>query len=1084
MEDSFDFSDCPYCISFYIDEEFVFIDGFNSGCTTGKQIELYKGKFCRASLLYDATTGQILGEEDTAYNQRPWEENDTITYVENIFMELNNIYLKRKLLSYQKNLHDSIILHATVMFLRRAGSRFRTRFGIMSQWISSYHYVFNMPTHWDPTIKDEIIWPLFVEAELVKEDDHRSRILFHNQVDIKLKVATSYHNGLRNSSYVMYGLKFLGNNLIITMDLFSVHHCSVVILKDKSPIRLIESIYFTVPLKYETSNGIEACLEARGIIADSNLIQQLNELVEEFSTLQCFVRVPEEYTYKPFSAIEAENLGLLEDQVISIQSITMQEVLIEVLDDIKLAIMEKMNIFSNYGHVLCWETIIALHHTLQSEELCWTHFILFHSLSQWLIDYGMQQFNHVPLVVNKTPNCFVTLETNTLLDCNNSQTNEVVESFINQQDPLILSDLAEPNTSDIFSTSHLDGKPSYVINIDVSSERTGFICSILGDQNRVIGFTDYLICEIPSLTQYFVQPEIYQRGLLRIPTRIKSLVDVYFGDAIKNYSTEQDFYLEVRPGIKKLLTECPFDKFFFRNEDDFSVVDTNFLTLSRPGYRLCFVYIYLAYVNKMISVLMDTDFGDNWKEKNVGYLLYIDSKAKEVCLRRDRFEYILKGSCILNEEDTKQKGIILGDIGDVFARIQASLGSSTPVKSHFAVIYICQTDIFITVYQVFKIPSEIADASTSKTRCDHISVEDTNKVLCKNIWHRIKSRQTVKFCALHQNNKGADLGSLRTFKTVIKNISHHVSEIFSNSGKCLNMDKEISVSINNTCNCYFHLTLRMIIDFGMKPVIRNITDRLKGFLITSLSSYDMANILITGNAFKLTCNTALFTVYIALVRRAFYGNRWSIVSVLNQDPQELSDPIIDQKLDMCEIFATGMMSKVFKYTYALCIKSVVKDKQLYSGNSSGAYITTKEHSTVYGDDLNMAFVVTKRGDNISYKLNDVQFCIAFKHTNDYIPTSSYKATLGLVRILSIENFDLHSFIAIDAMLLHEVGSFDIDCEKKMYTSFELKVQSMYINGSQIIEFELCLPDIEHAERNNDIGDQVIDICEQLTVGYI
>lgn len=208
------------------------------------------------------------------------------------------------------------------------------------------------------------------------------------------------------------------------------------------------------------------------------------------------------------------------------------------------------------------------------------------------------------------------------------------------------------------------------------------------------------------------------------------------------------------------------------------------------------------------------------------------------------------------------------------------------------------------------------------------------------------------------------------------------------------MDKEISVSISNTCNCYSHLTLRMIIDFGMKPVIRNITDRLKGFLITCLSHNDMANILITGNAFKFTCNTPLFTVYIALVRRAFYGDRWSIVSVLNQDPQQLGQPIIDQKLDMCRIFATGVMGQVFKYTYALRIMSVVKDNQLYSGNSSGAYITTKEHSKAHGHGLNMAFVVTKRGDGIFYKHNDLQFCIAFKHTNDYIPTSNYMATLG------------------------------------------------------------------------------------------
>lgn len=70
------------------------------------------------------------------------------------------------------------------------------------------------------------------------------------------------------------------------------------------------------------------------------------------------------------------------------------------------------------------------------------------------------------------------------------------------------------------------------------------------------------------------------------------------------------------------------------------------------------------------------------------------------------------------------------------------------------------------------------------------------------------------------------------------------------------------------------------------------------------------------------------------------------------------------------------------------------------------------------------------------------------------------------------------------MRSHEIGSFDIDCEKNIYSSFKLKVRSQYNDGSPIIAFELCLPDIEHAERNDGIGGQVIEICEQLTYGYI
>ncbi|KAI7893003.1 uncharacterized protein EV154DRAFT_163762 [Mucor mucedo] len=204
MEGGFNYFECPYCISFYFDEEFVYASSFNSGSDIRHKLDLFKDEICKASLIYDATTGQILGEENIAYTQRPSEDNDTIVYVENVFMELNGIYLKRKSLSYKSSFYDDNVLHTAVLFLRRVGNRFRTRIGILGQCISSYHYSLNMPPHWDPTIKDELIWNLFVEAELVRKDDHRGKIIFHDQIDTKLKVATMHYKGLRNGSYVIY----------------------------------------------------------------------------------------------------------------------------------------------------------------------------------------------------------------------------------------------------------------------------------------------------------------------------------------------------------------------------------------------------------------------------------------------------------------------------------------------------------------------------------------------------------------------------------------------------------------------------------------------------------------------------------------------------------------------------------------------------------------------------------------------------------------------------------------------------------------------------------------------------------------
>lgn len=144
----------------------------------------------------------------------------------------------------------------------------------------------------------------------------------------------------------------------------------------------------------------------------------------------------------------------------------MQEIQLELLGsakDIFAGIMK--NVFSNYRHVLRWETIIALHYTHQSERSCWNHCFLFHSLKLWLIDYGEQHFGHVPLVFNKTPYCLVVLVTKSLIKCNNFKTNELVKSYTIQQDPLIISDLTEATTSKKFSTLFLDRTLNYVVHI-------------------------------------------------------------------------------------------------------------------------------------------------------------------------------------------------------------------------------------------------------------------------------------------------------------------------------------------------------------------------------------------------------------------------------------------------------------------------------------------------------------------------------------------------------------------------------------------------------------------------------------------
>ncbi|KAI7893002.1 uncharacterized protein EV154DRAFT_502982 [Mucor mucedo] len=213
--------------------------------------------------------------------------------------------------------------------------------------------------------------------------------------------------------------------------------------------------------------------------------------------------------------------------------------------------------------------------------------------------------------------------------------------------------------------------------------------------------------------QYFVQSELYQQTSLRISERMKLSMDRHFGNILENYSeifsTEEEFYPKVKPKIREFLTEGSFDKFFFSTMDDANLDNNNFVTLHKPGYLLCFKYIYLAYVNKLISSHMDKHFGHHWREMNVGYVLFINPTVEKTCFFTSRTDYLLYGSCILDKDDRKKKGRILWNMGGIITKIP---DASFPVKSFFALVSMGQTEICIQLHQVVKLSSENEDVST------------------------------------------------------------------------------------------------------------------------------------------------------------------------------------------------------------------------------------------------------------------------------------------------------------------------------------------------------------------------------------
>lgn len=255
------------------------------------------------------------------------------------------------------------------------------------------------------------------------------------------------------------------------------------------------------------------------------------------------------------------------------------------------------------------------------------------------------------------------------------------------------------------------------------------------------------------------------------------LIDKYCEDITRDYSknliTADMFYLEVQPKIKKILSECSFDTLNPGDKSDAVEI------LHQPEYTFIFESIYLAYVNNLITIRMDEVFDEDWKEKNVGYLVSIDPTLEKTCFDCADANYLLFGCGILNEDDPNKKGVILSDEGGAMTKIQEKTDIISPVKSFVALVSINQTEINLSLYQIVKAASKDQDVSTVFIRRHSISFENTTEVLCKSIWNQIKSSEEINCCDRHNSKESKldNLGSLYTFKTAIKNIRQRISEM-------------------------------------------------------------------------------------------------------------------------------------------------------------------------------------------------------------------------------------------------------------------------------------------------------------------
>lgn len=205
--------------------------------------------------MYNIQTEVVLATGDEAdYRKFSEADENSVFYMENIIIKLNDIYLKG---TQEYNAHDRMILAGIVLFLKHLTKDYSLGKAISHQSYVDYHFAFTLPTHWNSGIREQMLRPLFIQAGLLKTNDHHDRLLFFSQLEGDFRHLQSLdHTGssrintriANGRQYIMYKLRLVDKKLIVTMDFFSAHYPPVTAVDESYVPKALQSLYFTVSL--------------------------------------------------------------------------------------------------------------------------------------------------------------------------------------------------------------------------------------------------------------------------------------------------------------------------------------------------------------------------------------------------------------------------------------------------------------------------------------------------------------------------------------------------------------------------------------------------------------------------------------------------------------------------------------------------------------------------------------------------------------------------------------------------------------------------------------------------------------------
>ncbi|KAI9273790.1 hypothetical protein EDC94DRAFT_689813 [Helicostylum pulchrum] len=784
---------------------------------------------------------------------------------------------------------------------------------------SALHYVFVAPSVWEEEIREVLIRPLFVQANLISKDDHQDRLLFCTDVESTYYYITQYQGN--------DNLKLKRNTIIRSID---------VVEESKVSIQLY-SIFIGNPL-FDFSNSLlfPKLLDSNSSFLTTNDVK---------NGIREFIK-----TKFSFDVSEETSQNLMEEIIpISYENIADDDESLSETDKYQKACLQSISPFdicaeiskhlSNNLKLLLQNNLIKEYSILKMPNKCWRgpQLKVDRGLLDWaefLFDYTYTSFGSKYIVSKRLP--FMDFDYAEVLEGAVRYSFDAIQNSDIYSKPRILSTEHSATSSSIF----LKSKPDAIMNIDISLESTMLSFSPL-DKNGLV-------------------KEIWNHKYFVPDSQFVIFVERYFTENTDDGydSLNEDIMTEIE-GILNVEGH---------NKD--SLVSTQ-----QQLYIREFLRIYMIYINAIVSSKLSAITASDANIK-IGYAITIDSMLlKRLFGTEDNLRDIVYASNLVQKDDGSKKLRVTTHGEGLFPAIQQSFNLHFPLKSFFVVAQLYEDHVQLTLNQVVtesSLENEYQEAIIIQE--EMIPIPNIYKSLCFNMWNIIEESSLVQLCNIHEgldDNELLEILTLENQAEFTNNLKEYISKNILNESLDKQKTDATTIYLSTSCNCRVCLTVNDITEVSFRPVLQDIISLVSASRVNEQLFGKYRNIQYLFHLIRFNNNTQFQRILTSILEdetdhflyeQGIGMAHYTIPKLSNQ----LLRPILQQESRSYKAFQAGVLHHVYSENYGFSvdtysdiisynIKDKISDSKIVSADNRTVFSLFRKDNKINNSQTDRVF---------------------------------------------------------------------------------------------------------------------------------